>query len=48
MEYEETFLVEEDVYEERMLNPFTQSRVKVAVAGTAIPMSKARALGLVD
>jgi hypothetical protein len=46
MKHEEMFLVEDDVYEERQLSPFTTCRVKVASAGTAIPKSKAIALGL--
>lgn len=48
MPHEETYLVEEDVYQETRLNEFTVRRIKVAVAGTAIPMSRARVLGLVD
>ena len=46
MDYEETFIVKEDVYENRWISPYTECRVKVAVAGTAIPLSKAKALGL--
>ena len=46
MDYEETFIVKEDVYENRWISPYTECRVKVAVAGTAIPLSKAEALGL--
>lgn len=44
--HEEVFIVEEDVYEERPITPFSKGRFKIAKKGDAIPMSKARELGL--
>lgn len=48
LKQEEWVPVEEDVYEDRWISPFTKVRVKVAVAGTAIPKSLAIAIGIVD
>lgn len=45
-EHEEVFLVEDDVYQERVMNSHTTLRVKVARKGQALPMSRARELGL--
>lgn len=47
MGYEEQYVVEEDVWQDRWISPFTQTRIRVAVKGTAIPMSVARELGIV-
>jgi len=41
-----TFTVEEDIYEERMINPHYTARVLVAHKGQKIPVDKARELGL--
>lgn len=41
-----TFTVEEDIYEERQINPHYTARVLVARAGQKIPVDKARELGL--
>jgi len=46
LSHEEVFIVEEDVYEERPISKLTTSRVLVARKGTAMPLSKARDLGL--
>ena len=43
---EEVFIVEEDVYEERAISKLTNTRILVARKGTAMPISKARDLGL--
>lgn len=47
MGHEEQYIVEEDVWQDRWISPFTQTRIRVAVKGTAIPMSVARELGIV-
>ena len=41
-----TFTVEEDVYEERQVNPHYKTKVLLARAGQKIPVDKARELGL--
>lgn len=41
-----TFTVEEDIYEERQINPFYKARVLLARAGQKISHSKAKELGL--
>lgn len=46
LNHQDVFMVEDDVYEERMISPFTSARVLVARKGFAIPMTKARELGL--
>ena len=46
MEDQQTFLVEEDVFEMRQITPFTKTRVLLATKGKEIPLSKARELGL--
>jgi len=46
MEDQQTFLVEEDVFEMRQITPFTKTRVLLAAKGKEIPLSKARELGL--
>lgn len=46
LKQEEIFIVEEDVYEERAISKLTTTRILVARKGTAMPMSKARDLGL--
>ena len=45
---EPTILVHEDVWEERWLSPFTKRNVRVAKAGTGIPLSEAIRLGIVS
>lgn len=42
----QTVLVEEDIYEERQITPFTKARVLVAKKGKHVPLDKARELGL--
>lgn len=46
MEKDQTVLVDEDIYEERQITPFTKARVLVAAKGKHIPLDKARELGL--
>lgn len=46
LQHEDVFIVQDDVYEERMISPFTKAKVLVARKGFAIPMSQARELGL--
>jgi hypothetical protein len=46
LEHEETFIVEEDVYEERAISNIRTTQVLVAGKGTSIPLSKAQDLGL--
>lgn len=46
MEDQQTFLVEEDIFEMRQITPFTKTRVLVAAKGKNIPLAKARELGL--
>lgn len=43
---EQTFLVEEDIYEERQITPFTKTKVLKYPAGKHIPLEEARNLGL--
>ena len=45
---EHSYIVTEDIYEERQVTPYTTTKVLVAKAGSAIPMSKAVTLGLVE
>lgn len=40
------FLVEEDIYEDRQINPHYNTRVLVARKGQRIPLDRARELGL--
>lgn len=47
MEKNQTFLVEEDIYEERQITPYTKSRVLLAPKGKHIPLTRARELGLI-
>ena len=47
MGIEERVVVKEDVWQERWISPFTQPRIRVAVAGTAIPLSLAKEFGIV-
>lgn len=42
----EVFVVEEDVYAERWISPFTKTTVLVVRAGAKISLQKARELGL--
>lgn len=44
--HEDVHVVEEDVYEERQISPFTKAKVLVAAKGTAMPVSRAKELGL--
>ncbi len=46
LEKDQTFLVEEDIFEERQVSQFTTLKVLVARAGQQIPLSLARELGL--
>lgn len=43
---QQTFLVEENIYEERQITPFTKARVLKHAAGKHIPLQEARNLGL--
>lgn len=45
--HEQGFLVEEDVWEQRQITPFTVAKVLAAAKGTYIPFSRARDLGLI-
>jgi hypothetical protein len=47
METSQTVLVEENIYEERQITPYTKSRVLVAAKGKHIPLKQARELGLI-
>lgn len=44
----QTVLVEEDIFEERQITPYTKSRVLIHRKGKQIPYSEAKRLGLVD
>jgi hypothetical protein len=46
LEREDLFIVEEDVYEDRAISPFTTARVLVAAKGASIPWERAQELGL--
>jgi len=46
MDAEEVFIVQENVYEERAISPFTTTRVLVAAKGAAISRERAAELGL--
>lgn len=43
----QTVYVEEDIYQERQITPFTKAKVLVAQKGKHIPLAKARELGLI-
>ncbi len=43
---EQTFLVEEDIYEDRQITPFTKIRVLIHKKGKQIPLREAESLGL--
>lgn len=43
-----TFTVEEDIVEERQINPFYKARIIVARKGQKISVDKARELGLIE
>lgn len=43
---QQTFLVEEDIYEEKQITPFTKARVLKYPKGKQIPLEEARNLGL--
>ena len=47
LEANQTFLVEENIYEERQITPYTKSKVLLAAKGKKIPIAKARELGLI-
>lgn len=44
----QTFLVEEDIFEERQITPFLKTRVLVYPKGKQIPYAEAERLGLVQ
>lgn len=44
---EETYVVPEDVYEKRQVSPYISINVLVAQKGAAMPVSKAKELGLI-
>lgn len=46
MEQDQDFLVEEDIFMERQITPFTKGRVLVARKGSRISLGLARELGL--
>lgn len=46
LEEEQTFFVEEDVFEERAISAFTTVKVLLARKGSSIPFARARELGL--
>lgn len=46
LQQEDVFIVEENVYEERAISPFTTARVLAAAKGTAISIDRAKELGL--
>lgn len=46
LEQDQTFLVEEDIFEERQVSQFTTLKVLLAKKGQQIPLSRARELGL--
>ena len=47
LQQDEIHIVEEDIWEERPITPFTTTRVLLAAKGTAMPLQKAKELGLV-
>ena len=47
MEGSQTVLIEEDIYEERQITPYTKSRVLLAAKGKHVSLAKARELGLI-
>lgn len=46
LQQDEVFIATEDIWEERAISPFTKAKVLVAAKGTAMPMEKAKELGL--
>lgn len=46
LEQEEVYVVPEDVWDDVQITPFTKTRVLVAAKGAAMPMSRAKELGL--
>ncbi|MFY8201451.1 MAG: hypothetical protein ACOVLE_12315 [Pirellula staleyi] len=46
LQQEEVFIIQEDIYEERAISNLTKTQILVAAKGTAVPISKARDLGL--
>jgi hypothetical protein len=46
LQREDVFIVQENVYEERAISPFTTARVLAAAKGTAISIDRAKELGL--
>lgn len=44
----QTVLVEEDIYEDRQITPFTKTRVIVHHKGSYVTVEKAKELGLLD
>ena len=46
LQQEEVFVSTEDVWKEIQITPFTTTRVLAVAKGTAMPMSRARELGL--
>lgn len=47
MEASQTVLVEENIYEDRQITPYTKSRVLIVAKGKHIPLARARELGLI-
>lgn len=47
LEDEQTIHVDHDVIVERQITPFTKAKVLAAAAGSQIPLSRARELGLI-
>ena len=44
----QTILVEEDIYEDRQITPFTKARVIVHHKGSYVTVEKAKELGILD
>lgn len=44
----QTVLVEEDIYEDRQITPFTKTRVIVHHKGSYVTVDKAKELGILD
>ncbi len=47
MKLNQTVLVEEDIWEEIMLTPFTKTKILVYPKGKQIPIAEAEKLGLI-
>jgi hypothetical protein len=47
LQHEEIYVVPEDVYEERQVSSFVKINILVAQKGAAMPVGKARELGLI-